>query len=690
VSEAEDLAAKHLGLPPVGDLLTELEGLDDLARRRRVHEVIRLLAGASSEMQQAYRDEITKAKYFGRQDWRSALSEAKKATERERRDRVASTADYIAGEDGCLYLADEVSGTSILVARFIPQVIADIVRDDGAERTQVSRILVTLPNGRAGVAEVTPDRLRDASVWAVEAAGPAAVVMAITRADAHVRAAAQIFGQDHERAVIYAHTGWRLVDGSWRYLTASGALGASGLDTAVTVDLGSDGLNRYRLPDPGAAPEAELREAVRASLALRGAGPAGLAIPLLGAAYRAPLPVLPDGSVFAAGLTGLGKTTFAALIQQHFGEGLDAKHLPGSWTSTANSLEATAFALANTVFVIDDYNPQGSAREQSDMRRAADRVIRGIANTASRGRLRRDSTAQPSRPPRALVLATGEDVPPGHSLRARMTITEVDDEVITSIAASGAQKLAADGVYALAMAGYVRYLAGRYDELGDFPRDIKGILSAIRAELTREDQHRRIPEAIASLLAGWGVWLEYARAIGAITAKDQAEIYAEARERLLTVGAAQAGYQQDADPVLIYGRALAAAVVAGAAHLADSATGNAPRMGVSRAWGWTEVLTGQVVDLRPNGKCIGWVSPDGDVYLDSSSAYVAACEYAAKAGTPLAQGRVTIGKRLHKGGFLATTDGRDLQPKKDVLGGRRRVLHVRWDRLCGRETSCDT
>jgi hypothetical protein len=675
VSEAEESAAEHLGLPPVGDLLEELEGLDELARRRRVHEVIRLLAGASSEMQQAYRDEVTKAKYIGRQDWRSALSEAKRAADREHRDRMASEAVYVAGDDGCLYLVDETSGGSILVARFIPRVIADIVRDDGAERTQLSRILVTLQNGRT---------------WAVEAAGPAAVIMAITRADAHVRAAAQIFGQDHERTVVYAHTGWRLVDGSWRYLTASGALGAAGLDTSVTVDLGSEGLNRYRLPDPGTAPAAELREAVRASLALRHAGPAGLTIPLLGAAYRAPLPVLPDGSVFAAGLTGLGKTTFAALVQQHYGEGLDAKHLPGSWTSTANSLEATAFALANTVFVIDDYNPQGSPREQGDMRRAADRVIRGIANTASRGRLRRDSTAQPSRPPRALVVATGEDVPPGHSLRARMTITEVEEEMITAISASGAQKLAADGVYALAMAGYVRYLAGRHDDLEDFPLAVKGILSAIRAELTRQDQHRRVPEAIGSLLAGWGVWLQYAEAIGAITKKDHAELYAEVQETLLTVGAAQAGYHQDADPVLIYGRALAAAVVAGGAHLADSVTGTVPRAGVPRAWGWAQVVTGQSVDLRPNGKCIGWVSPDGDVYLDPSSAYVMACEYASKAATPLAQGRVTITKRLHKGGFLATTDGRDLQPKKDILGARLRVLHVRWDMLCGREASCES
>lgn len=78
MSAPENLAAKHLGLPSVEDLLTELADLAELDRRRRVHEVIRLLAGASAEMQQIYRDAIIQKKYIGKQDWKSSLSEAKK------------------------------------------------------------------------------------------------------------------------------------------------------------------------------------------------------------------------------------------------------------------------------------------------------------------------------------------------------------------------------------------------------------------------------------------------------------------------------------------------------------------------------------------------------------------------------------------------------------------------------------
>jgi hypothetical protein len=53
------------------------------------------------------------------------------------------------------------------------------------------------------------------------------------------------------------------------------------------------------------------------------------------------------------------------------------------------------------------------------------------------------------------MLSTGEEIPAGHSLRARLFVTgivkgDVDLDKLTSM-----QRLAADGVFAAAMAGYV-------------------------------------------------------------------------------------------------------------------------------------------------------------------------------------------------------------------------------------------
>ena len=53
----------------------------------------------------------------------------------------------------------------------------------------------------------------------------------------------------------------------------------------------------------------------------------------------------------------------------------------------------------------------------SDFHREADRLVRAQGNRSGRQRMRQDSTLRPAKPPRGLLLSTGEDVPRGHSLR---------------------------------------------------------------------------------------------------------------------------------------------------------------------------------------------------------------------------------------------------------------------------------
>lgn len=65
-------------LPPFERLLAELPEADDRGRRERVHQVIRLLAGAPVQVQQEYRDAIVGAKYIKAADWKEALAEAKR------------------------------------------------------------------------------------------------------------------------------------------------------------------------------------------------------------------------------------------------------------------------------------------------------------------------------------------------------------------------------------------------------------------------------------------------------------------------------------------------------------------------------------------------------------------------------------------------------------------------------------
>ena len=139
--------------------------------------------------------------------------------------------------------------------------------------------------------------------------------------------------------------------------------------------------------------------AVRASLSLLDLGPLRLTAMLLSTVARAPLAPA-DFAVYFAGPSGVFKSEIAALVQQHWGAGLDARHLPGSWTSTGNSLEALAFAAKDAVLVVDDFAPGGAAQDVQRLHRDAARLLRAQGNSAGRQRMRPDGTLRAMRPPR--------------------------------------------------------------------------------------------------------------------------------------------------------------------------------------------------------------------------------------------------------------------------------------------------
>lgn len=212
--------------------------------------------------------------------------------------------------------------------------------------------------------------------WPVEHLGASAVVYP-NCAD-HARAAVQILSPDPVEEHVFLHTGWRAIDGEYLFLHGGGALGRNGAVSGVKVVL-SGALGRYRLPEP--LDGAELVAAVRTSLGLITVGPPALTIPILAATYRAPLGSC-DFSVHLAGPTGAGKSELAALAQQHFGKEFDARHLPGSWSSTGNALEGLAFAAKDVLLAVDDFAPGGTKTDVQRLHRDADRVLRARRRAA--------------------------------------------------------------------------------------------------------------------------------------------------------------------------------------------------------------------------------------------------------------------------------------------------------------------
>ena len=297
--------------------------------------------------------------------------------------------------------------------------------------------------------------------WVTEKLGARAVIAAGMGVKDQVRAAIQLLSsaQMVERT-IYTHTGWRKLDRGWAYLHGGGALGAIGAVAGVETSLPA-ALAPFILPPPPTGEE--LKRAIRVSLAVLDLAPDQVTVPTLGAVWRSILGAA-DFSVFVYGATGRFKTALATLLQQHFGLGFVAQGLPGSWASTVNFNERLAFIAKDAVLVIDDFKPGASAGERQRLHQEADRLLRAAANGAGRGHLKSDTSLRPAHPPRALILATGEERPSGESLIARMFLVEVAPGDIDPQRLSACQRDAASGLYAQATASYIAWLAPRLDE----------------------------------------------------------------------------------------------------------------------------------------------------------------------------------------------------------------------------------
>jgi len=423
--------------------------------------------------------------------------------------------------------------------------------------------------------------------------------------------------KDHARAAIQSHLGWREIGGTWYYLHAGGAIGPVGPVEDIAVSLPPD-LQLYQLPATPAG--TDLTKAIQTSLALLDVAGDLVTVPVYCGLLRAVLGGC-DTGIHLVGTTGGGKTELAALAQQHYGAEMGSRKLPGSWLSTDNSLETLAFGAKDALLVVDDFCPTGSQYDVQVMHRKADRLFRGLGNTAGRGRLRADGTPRPTKPPRAMVLSTGEDVPRGQSLRARVLVVEVpsngpgavDWAALTTCQADGTA-----GLYSQAMAGFVRWLAPQY---GDIRHNLRAEITTLREQAYQSHQHRRTPDIMANLAVGLQHFLNYAQQVGALDQVKADALWHRCWSALGESAAAQQEHQADSDPVRRFLELLAAAVSSGRAHLSDC-EGERPKQ--PTAWGWREVEvgTGDYIrtDWRPQGNHIGWLEGE-HIYLQADSAY---------------------------------------------------------------------
>lgn len=564
-------------------------------------------------------------------------------------------------KDGALVWQKFVGGqdpekrfVNVPLTNFEARIVADVADDDGVEVQRSFEIEVVLAGRKHRI--VVPSGQFASMNWPLEHLGAAAIVQPGSGVRDHARVAIQTLSGAAAARRVYSHTGWRRLEtGGWGYLHARGAVGADGISVRL-----EGGLSKFALPEVPSA--ADAKAAVQASLKMLDLLPDRISVPVYAAIWRSVLAPC-DFALHLCGHTGSGKSCIAALAQQHFGAEFDFAALPENWDSTGNRIAATAFSAKDALLVVDDFAPAGNQSRVEQKHAEADRVFRGQGNRSGRGRCRPDGSARPEKPPRGLILSTGEDVPRGESLRSRMLVLEVSPGMVPfGERLSSFQSDAAAGRYASAMSAFLAWLAPRYDSVLD---ELRPTVAQFRSEATVAGAHARTPGIVANLMAGFDRFVKFAVGIGAVPQDAAAALLTRAWTALGEAAAEQAGHLLAEEPTQRFIALLSGAIASGAAHLADATRGDAPPN--DSRWGWRDHVA--------CGARIGWTD-DADLFLEAEAAYSTAQRLARDQGSSISIGPRTLWRRLGERGLLASTDGTRHTTVRLVCGARRRVLHL--------------
>lgn len=528
-------------------------------------------------------------------------------------------------------------GEHVFLANFEARITKETRYEDGKTTVTVLEIMANQKEKKFAPIEVNAEKFASMA-WVLPMLGVSAVISPGQSNKEELRAAIQI----HSKPLIetiHTHTGYAIKRGQEIFLHAEGAITKNGNTKKDRVLLPVE-LRNFIL-----GTDDQEKEHIIDTLAFQNIAPPEIYWSLL-AATIAPLHGPVDFAVHLTGRTGTFKSEITSIFQSHFGSKMDARNLPGSWSSTANALEAQTYKAKNCLFTIDDYCPCGTTWQIKALGQKADQILRGQGNQAGRARLTDMSSLQTTMFPRGCIVSTGEDIPEGHSIRARMLILEIEPEMISPTILTDTQNI---------REGF-QYMTGNY--IRQILEERKAVFDKIEAETKRlrtefvNIGHTRTPTTIGRMIASIHHFLDYAANKGAITKEMKERLKKTSQEAIIEVGKKQERYLEEADPTKAFCEAIRMIIGSHIAHL-RTRDGGIP-LGAEKL-GWTrEESTGDIPTYKSHGQLLGWIDWDADeLYIDPAISYPMIRKHA--------QGQITISKitlikRLKDAGLLSRVD----------------------------------
>ena len=574
---------------------------------------------------------------------------------------------YYFQNGGALYFADcrRSKNKDTKLSNFIAEITHEVTKVDGQNSFKTLLVQGQKADGsQFPSVDVEANRF-DSMEWLMPHWGAKAIINVVPKSKEHVAAAIKSLST-YEMKTVYLHTGWIVHDKKYAYLSASGGITANGYSPDFATELNGS-LNNYELPAPCADMEVTVTKFLGLFSDLIDDG-TGLLI--LSGAFRSifsefvPCTV----SLYLQGTTGTYKSAVVGVVQALFGKTFNGSNLPENWSSTGNAIEKKAALAKDAMFVVDDFVARGTQSDVARMHRDAERVLRAQGNQSGRDRMTSTTELRGANVPKGMICSTGEDLPNGHSLQARLVIVNMKKGSTNTGVLSQLQDYAQTGDLAQLNANFIRWIAAAADD-GIIEQYFTDALSSCAKQLPTEG-HARTHDNLSQMLAGLWIYLQYAIDAG-IMHSEAADIFKlQAIKTVLALSQIQAGVDKDASDAERFVKVLQSALSMGSCHLANQ-SGGSPKY--YTAAGWKLTGSGKYQKIEGQGVKVGWMN-DKHVFIDVTAAQKVVKQLSQAAGNYLGSSDRAVVKALYEANMLADVSRDRLTIKVTVEGQRRNLL----------------
>lgn len=390
----------------------------------------------------------------------------------------------------------------------------------------------------------------------LEAAGPEGTRLTYDNSEAGLRAIEQaIRAHAPEKAEFftrYFRTGWApaLADGGFGYLHAGGIIGPDGEEATSAANLDHP-YDLIDFPDPARFETDELTAAVKRHLGVISClvDPSPWFIMIGPMAYSfAGIP--PKCVPFSVGGRGSGKSTVAqtaaACLTPAFSEAGGKQMV--SADGSGKALGDAGVGLHNGVIIVDDMRTPPTVKAQEEMSQGQEVLIRRGYGGGSAGRDRLTVASSGHRKGRVVraaadasspcIILVGEHLPDPIRVPSsveRLISVNVTRESTMKDASSVAEmrQAASSGDLQKAWAGYIQWLAREIKaagSLGAWQNEIRTRRATIEKTLGERNPELNTPrsrEIPAPVIVGWGLFLDFAISVGAVSELEAKRIIQE-------------------------------------------------------------------------------------------------------------------------------------------------------------------